>query len=143
MIRAPVPNRALDVALRFQLSVQCSASEVRYFVVRSKSKRDQLTGCEGCDSTSEIARYQSLQTSALLETNDSILRSDRHESKEKHCDEQSERDNHLPGTDCTRITRKLDGRNNDIYEKDGQGKEVVRGNESPMTPVSLRALRHS
>jgi len=140
MIGAPVANRALDVALRLQLSVQRSASELRYLVVRSKSKRDQLTGREISDSASEITRYQPLEPSTLLETNDSILRSDRHESKEKNCGEQRERYNYLPGSHCTRITTKPNRCNDDVYEEHRQREKVVCGNESPMSPVRLCAL---
>src|SRR2546425_594239 len=140
MIRAPVANRALDVTLRLQLSVQCSTSQLRYLVVRTKSKRAQLTGREISDFASEIPRYQPLEPSALLETNDSILRSDRHESKEKNCGEQRKRYNYRPGSHCTRITRKPNRCNDDVYEEYRQREKVVRGNESPMGPVCLCAL---
>jgi len=141
MIRAPVVNRALDVALRLQLSIQRSTSQLRYLVVRGEAKRNQLTGREISDSASEITRYQSLETSALLETNYSILRSDRHESKEKNCGEQRQRYNYLPASHCTRITRKPNRCNDDVYEEYRQREKMVRGNESPMSSVGLCALR--
>ncbi len=141
MIRAPVANRALDVALRLQLPIQRSASQLRYLVVWSKSKRNQLTGREISDSASEITRYQPLEPSTLLETNDSILRSHRHESKEKNCGEQRERYNYLPGSHCTWITSKPNRCNDDVYEEHRQREKVVRRNESPMSPVRLCALR--
>jgi len=141
MVGAPVPNCALDVALRLQLSLQRSARELGHLIVGSETERDQLIGCEVADPTSQIARQQSLETSALLQANDPILRPEWHEPQQSDGEEEGERYDYLPRSHRTRVAGELDRSYDDVNEKDRQREEVVRRDISPVAAVSLSGVR--
>jgi hypothetical protein len=132
MVRAPVSDRALDVALRLEITAESTARQVRHFVVRREPDGNQLRGGQLSDSAAKVGRHEAFETSALLETNDPVLCSDWHESKIENGQEQSERHYNRPSSDESRIARELNSCHDDVDQEDRNCEKVVRRNESPV-----------
>src|SRR4051794_36216045 len=96
IVGAPILDRALDVAARFQLSRETATHQVWNLIVRGEAKSDVLPRRQLVDLSAHVGGKKARNALSFLETDDPILREKRHIPREKNAEENRQRDEKVP-----------------------------------------------
>jgi hypothetical protein len=142
VVRAPAFNRALDVSPSLEIPTERASRQIWYLVIGRESEADQLVGRQIVDASAQVGWENTLEADALLETNDSILRSERHVPREDYADQQCERHQKCPAIVDARVAGEPRNYYGDVADQHGNGEEMPRRDPPTVCTQRLRLICH-
>src|SRR4051812_11748280 len=142
VVSPPVADLALDVGARLELPTQGATRELGHFLVGRETQTDDLLGAEIVDPAAQVGGKDFLEAEALLETDDAILRAQRHRARQEDSDHQRDRDDYRPAGGEARRCEESHCLDADVGDQNGEREEVPERYESPVTVPGLRRCRH-
>jgi hypothetical protein len=126
MVRAPVFDSALDVSPSLEIAAERASCQLWYLVVGREAETDQLVSCQLVGASAQVGWENTLEADAFLETNDAILRAERHVPREDYADQECERYQELPTIGDARVAGKPRNDYGDIADQHRNSEEMPR-----------------
>jgi hypothetical protein len=142
VVRAPAFDRALDVTPSLEIAAERASYQLWYLVVGRESQADQLVGRQIVNAPAQVGWENTLEADALLETNDAILRAERHVPGEDYADQQCERHQESPTIADARVAGKPDHYYYDVTDQHRNSEEMPRRDPPTVCTQLLRLLCH-
>jgi hypothetical protein len=142
VVRAPAFDRALDVSTSLEIAAESASRELWYLIVGRESEADQLIGRQIVDAPTQVDRENTLESDALLEPNDAILRAERHVPRQDYADQECERYQEAPSIGDRRVADKPHHYNDHVADQNGNSEEMPRWDPPTVCTQHLRLISH-
>jgi len=142
VVRAPVFDRALDVTPSLEIAAERASRQLWYLGVGRESESDQLIGRQIVDAPTQVGWENTLEADALLETNDAILRAERHVPGEDYADQECERYQESPPIIDCRVADESHHHHDHVADQHWNGEEMPRRDPPTVCTQLLRLICH-
>src|SRR5688572_4273123 len=143
VICSPAGDCALDLGGSLQLAVQHAAREIRNLLVGCEAECDQMSSPQLGNAWTQVSGQQSLEPCPLFETDDAVLRSERHVARRHYRGQQGDCNYDVPAAGESGIACEVDRNDDDVDDENRNREEVPQRPVAAVIFVGLLSVRHN